>query len=88
MPIYFNAQAALLVLDEPTVSLDVKSRESIIEYVHNLCRGGTGILLDEIDHQDTILVLRKGEIAVRGISEDITNTKNFSMFKDSLANLL
>ncbi len=84
---------ALLVLDEPTVGLDVKSRESIIEHVRNLRRGGTGILwtthlLDEIDRQDTILVLRRGEIAVRGIAEDIANTKNFSMFKENLANLL
>ncbi len=84
---------ALLVLDEPTVGLDVESREAIIKHVRHLCDDGTGILwtthlLDEIDQKDTLLVLRKGEIVARGVAGEIGNTQTFNTFKASLANLL
>lgn len=34
----------LLLLDEPTVGIDPQARANILEFIHGLCAGGTGIL--------------------------------------------
>jgi len=63
---------SLLLLDEPTVGLDVPSRKAIVDYVHGLCRDGqiavlwATHLIDEIYPQDRIIVLHKGTIRADG----------------------
>ena len=41
MGVVFEAPAQLLLLDEPTVGLDVPTRHAIVEHVHALARGMT-----------------------------------------------
>jgi len=41
MGVVFEAPAQLLLLDEPTVGLDVPTRRAIVEHVHALARGMT-----------------------------------------------
>ncbi len=63
---------SLLLLDEPTVGLDVPSRKSIVEHVHQLATGNqiavlwATHLIDEIYPDDSLLVLHQGEIKARG----------------------
>ncbi|MEI6545316.1 MAG: ABC transporter ATP-binding protein, partial [Methylococcales bacterium] len=58
---------ALLLLDEPTVGLDVPSRLAIVEYVHQLVAEEklavlwASHLIDEIYPEDHLIVLHKGQ---------------------------
>lgn len=59
-------QPALLLMDEPTVGLDLASRQALLKYVHELCAGrGLGVLwathlVDEVEDADRVIVLHKG----------------------------
>jgi ABC-2 type transport system ATP-binding protein len=61
-----------LLLDEPTVGLDIGSRESVIGIVRGLVqRQGLGVLwathlIDEISDTDLIIVLHKGKVMFSG----------------------
>jgi ABC-2 type transport system ATP-binding protein len=58
----------LLLLDEPTVGLDVQSRHFLIEHVRGLCaERGTGVLwathlVDEASPDSRIVLLRRGRV--------------------------
>lgn len=62
----------LLLLDEPTVGLDVPSRKAIVEHVHELSRSGTIAvlwathLIDEIRDGDRVIVLHQGQVRASG----------------------
>lgn len=62
----------LLLLDEPTVGLDIGSRESVISIVRELVNThGLGVLwathlIDEIKETDAIVVLHKGKVLYTG----------------------
>jgi ABC-2 type transport system ATP-binding protein len=58
----------LLLLDEPTVGLDVRARADILAHVRELVRThGLGVLwtthlIDEIENDDKIVILHKGKV--------------------------
>ena len=58
----------LLLLDEPTVGLDINSREAFIKHVRELCsRHGIGVLwathlIDEVGNRDDVIILHKSQI--------------------------
>lgn len=62
----------LLLLDEPTVGLDVSSRQSLVDYLHRLSwEQGIGVLwathlLDEVLPSDELIVLHRGKIRAFG----------------------
>ncbi|MGZ8245550.1 ABC transporter ATP-binding protein [Methylomagnum sp.] len=62
----------LLLLDEPTVGLDVPSRRAIVDYVHELARAGdiavlwATHLIDEIHDSDRLIVLHTGRVRATG----------------------
>lgn len=70
----------VLVLDEPTVGLDVASKSSIIEHVRGLSRTeGVAVLwtthlLDEVEAGDEVVVLHKGRVLAEGSREHIIAT--------------
>ena len=76
----------LLLLDEATSGLDIKSRYSIIKYVKDVVKKrGISVLwithlFDEIDEDDDVAIIRKGEIVASGIVRDVVKQNN----KDSL----
>ena len=83
----------LLILDEPTVGLDIQSRNMIIAHVRTLCRDGLSVLwtthlLDEVQLDDTILILSKSEMTVNGIARDITAATEEVSMKQTLSALL
>lgn len=80
---------ALLLLDEPTVGLDVPSRLSIVEYVHRLAVEEklavlwASHLIDEVYPDDHLIVLDKGQIKANGTVDDVLKITQTSMVKDA-----
>src|SRR6266849_1183200 len=61
----------LLVLDEPTVGLDIKSRAAILGHVHQMVEEGVSVLwathlIDEVAHEDDVVVLHEGRVLAHG----------------------
>jgi ABC-2 type transport system ATP-binding protein len=61
----------VLILDEPTVGLDIDSRQAIQATVRSLVADGLGVLwathlFDEVEDDDAVVVLHKGKVALRG----------------------
>jgi len=74
-------EPALLLLDEPTVGLDIESRQFMLDHVRKLCaeRGMAVLwathLIDEADDKSKVVVLHKGKVlADGGVGEVIANT--------------
>ena len=67
----------LLLLDEATVGLDVKSRFDILEYIRNLVKEkGISVLwithlFDEVEDKDDIAIIKKGRITDCSTVEEI-----------------
>ncbi|MCL2713518.1 MAG: ATP-binding cassette domain-containing protein [Alphaproteobacteria bacterium] len=65
-------QPQLLLLDEPTVGLDVKARSEIIGHVRELVtKPGIAVLwathlFDEVADQDDVVVLHRGRVVAQG----------------------
>ena len=75
----------LLLLDEPTVGLDIGSRQMILKHVKNLCkRNNLAVLwathlIDEIDKGEKVVIIDKGKVLESGDVSMIvrkTKTKN------------
>jgi ABC-2 type transport system ATP-binding protein len=70
-------QPRLLILDEPTVGLDIDSRRAIVEHVHRLCRERdlavlwTTHLIDEIWPGDQLVILADGRVRAVGPSDEV-----------------
>jgi len=84
---------SLLLLDEPTVGLDVPSRQAIVEYVHQLSKeNGLAVLwashlIDEIYPDDHLLILHKGHIKANGTVDEVLRLTNTAHIKDAFHNL-
>ncbi len=67
----------LLLLDEPTVGLDVPTRRGIVEHVHDLSRQDAIAvlwathLIDEVFDDDRVIVLHEGSIRAQGAVGDV-----------------
>ena len=67
----------LLLLDEPTVGLDIRSRQDFIAHVRKLCtEEEVGVLwathlIDEVELTDYLVVLEKGKVVGKGIVSDV-----------------
>jgi ABC-2 type transport system ATP-binding protein len=62
----------LLLLDEPTVGLDLQSRTEFVAHVKSLCKTqGTGVLwathlMDEVTDDDRVCIMDHGEVVAAG----------------------
>jgi ABC-2 type transport system ATP-binding protein len=67
----------LLLLDEPTVGLDIASRQFLLDHVRMLCREeGLAVLwashlIDEVDDAGQVIVLHRGKILAQGAVADV-----------------
>jgi ABC-2 type transport system ATP-binding protein len=67
----------LLVLDEPTVGLDIKARSELLDHVHGLvaeegvCVLWATHLVDEVGDKDDVIVLHLGKILAHGRASTI-----------------
>ena len=70
-------QPRLLLLDEPTVGLDIKARADILDHVRRLSTDeGIGVLwathlIDEARAGDDVVVLHKGSVLAHGVVGDV-----------------
>jgi ABC-2 type transport system ATP-binding protein len=76
----------LLLLDEPTASVDPTSRKDFWRVMHELSDEGMTILLsshnmDEVEHCDQIAYISHGELIMKGAIKDIINTVNLSTWQ-------
>jgi ABC-2 type transport system ATP-binding protein len=68
---------SLLLLDEPTVGLDVNARKSILGYVRELvAEENIGVLwtthlIDEVDRADDLIILHRGRVLANGTAGDL-----------------
>ncbi len=73
----FLHRPELLLLDEPTVGLDIKARADIIAQVRNLVASeGIGVLwtthlIDEIAKTDSVVILHEGRVREKGLATEI-----------------
>ncbi|HEX4565778.1 MAG TPA: ABC transporter ATP-binding protein, partial [Vicinamibacterales bacterium] len=75
----FIRNAPILILDEPTASLDAEAEQLVLEGLERLAKSRTVIMiahrLNTLRHADTILVLDRGVIAERGTHGELVAMK-------------
>ena len=83
----------LLLLDEPTVGLDVPTRQAIVAYVHELARSDgiavfwTTHLIDEIADDDRVMVLHEGTMRASGTADEIVAATGSDSLLDAFSRL-
>jgi ABC-2 type transport system ATP-binding protein len=83
----------VLVLDEPTVGLDVASRAAILRHVRALVRErGVAVLwathlLDEIADDDAVVVLHRGRVVATGDVPDVVASAGAADMRSAFAAL-
>ncbi len=79
----------LLLLDEPTVGLDVPARRGIVDHVHRLCaEDGIAVLwathlIDEVLDGDHVVVLHKGQVRAQGGADEVTAAAGCATIADA-----
>ena len=77
----------LLLLDEPTVGVDIENRKLIVKHVKNLCAEKkiavlwATHLIDEVDQEGKLIILHKGKVLANDTVKNIlknTKIKNVS----------
>lgn len=74
----------LLLLDEATVGLDVKSRREVVRLVRQLVREtGTGALwathlFDEVEPDDQVVLLHRGQVLAAGLVSEVAGERGLS----------
>jgi ABC-2 type transport system ATP-binding protein len=70
-------EPALLLLDEPTVGLDVQSRQRMVDHAHILAReNGIAVLwathlIDEVRDGDRVVIMQSGKITAEGTVAEV-----------------
>ncbi len=83
----------ILLLDEPTVGLDIPTRRELIGYLHRRpAQDGTALLwathlTDEIEPSDRVIVMHRGQIAGDGKPVDLIASTNTSNLEEAFAAL-
>ena len=84
----------LLLLDEPTVGLDIGSRQMILKHVKSLCKKGdlavlwATHLIDEIDKGEKVVIINKGKIVESGDVIKIVKKTNQKNIRDAFNKLV
>ena len=83
----------LLLLDEPTVGLDIDARQEIIDYVRHLCHDeGLGVLwathlIDEVGPESEIVILHQGRVLDAGPVAQVVDRAEAQDVREAFANL-
>tara|TARA_B100000886_G_C20264988_1_gene424554 strand:+ start:11 stop:739 length:729 start_codon:yes stop_codon:yes gene_type:complete len=84
----------LLLLDEPTVGLDIGSRQMILSHVKNLCKKENLAVLwathlvDEIEKGEKVVIIDKGKVIKAGEVDDILRITRCKNIRDSFNKLV
>ena len=83
----------LLLLDEPTVGLDIKARADLLAHVRHLVREEqlgvlwTTHLIDEISDDDPVVILHRGKVLATGRAADIVARYGASNIGDAFTRI-
>jgi ABC-2 type transport system ATP-binding protein len=84
----------LLLLDEPTVGLDIASRQFLLDHVRSLCRD-EGIaalwathLIDEVGEEARVIVLHKGEVLAAGGAAEVVGAARAASMRAAFESLV
>jgi len=89
----FMHRPRLILLDEPTVGLDIRSRAEIVSEVRRLVNEeGVSVLwathlIDEIDETDRVVVLHHGKVLAEGDVPDIVAAESAGSIRDAFTRL-
>ncbi len=89
----FMHRPRLILLDEPTVGLDIASRAEIISTVRRLVREeGVSVLwathlIDEIEETDRVVVLHRGQVRAEGHIRDVVEAEEAYTLGEAYARL-
>jgi len=83
----------LLLLDEPTVGLDIKARADLLVHVRQLVRDEklgvlwTTHLIDEVADDDQVVILHRGKVLATGQAADIVAQQGASKIGDAFTRI-
>jgi ABC-2 type transport system ATP-binding protein len=83
----------LLLLDEPTVGLDINVRQAILDHVRRLCHGEdiavlwATHLIDEVGDGDRVIVLHEGRVLAFGGIDEVTRSAGATTITEAFTNL-
>ena len=83
----------LLLLDEPTVGLDIGSRQGLVDHVRRLCREASiGVLwathlIDEVGADDHVVILHRGRVLAHGLVAEVNRVAESTTIRDAFAKL-
>jgi ABC-2 type transport system ATP-binding protein len=83
----------LLLLDEPTVGLDIGARQGLLDHVRHLCQAESiGVLwathlIDEVGQQDQVVILHKGRVMAQGNVAAVTREAQAADIRDAFTKL-
>lgn len=84
----------LLLLDEPTVGLDMPSRRDIVEYVHRLTKEQNIAvlwathLIDEVSENDSIIILHQGRVCADGSVAQVVAQAGTDTISDAFGKII
>ncbi len=84
----------LLLLDEPTVGLDIGSRQMILQHVKSLCKKNNLAvlwathLIDEIDKGENVVIIDKGRVLESGDVSRIVRKSKTKNIRDAFNKLV
>ena len=86
-------QPRLLLLDEPTVGLDIKARADILGHVRQLAVQGIGVLwathlIDEACAGDDVVVLHKSRVLAQGALAEVVERAGAADLSDAFTRLV
>lgn len=83
----------LLLLDEPTVGLDIASRQFLLGHIRRLCRErGIAVLwathlIDEVDDNARVIVLHRGRILAQGPAAEVCASTGTATVREAFVRL-
>ncbi|UIJ72252.1 ABC transporter ATP-binding protein [Aurantimonas sp. HBX-1] len=89
----FMHRPQLILLDEPTVGLDIRSRAEIVAEVRRLVQDENVSvlwathLIDEIDETDRVVVLHHGRVLAEGAVPDVVEAESAGSIRDAFSRL-
>ncbi len=83
----------LLLLDEPTVGLDINVRQAMIDHVRRLCHGEdiavlwATHLIDEVGDGDRVIILHEGRVLAFGSVDEVIRSAGATTITEAFINL-